>query len=328
MRYDRSRIPAASVLAVLLMTVPSRGDEPSAGPVPAKRPKATANGEGWLLRYRFRPNQLLHYEVKHSSTITMTKAAASTVARSTTLTRKHYKVTSVDEQGNAVLESVIDSVKMSVQFDDGPIKTYDSDDRGKPPREFAGVAQTIGIPLARLKFAPSGRLLDAKPLLEKAVQTQVTPNRGPAPSAADASRNFLVVFPQKALKVGDTWTNRDLKARLLVQSSPRLSRDHTILRIYKLVSVNDGKATIRYSMTPVPPVKDPRLQMQLIQRVLSGTIVFDIDRGLIVSRKMAGDNKVHGLAQGQGLLRAESRHAERFLPAAKVAGGSKESAHD
>lgn len=313
------------ILAGLLLSwagqYPAEGGPPAAGP-PIAGPPAAA--DGYLLRYRFTAGETIHYEVTHESQITMTKGAVRGVARNASTTRKHLRVVSVDEKGNALLEPVIDWVTMWVQFDDEPKRSYDSRSRSQPLPQFAGVAKTVGQPLVHLKVAPDGRLLAARPLLDKATQRRVAPAHGPPTAPNDAGKNFLVVFPAKPLRVGESWINSDLKVKLMVQRSPRLYRDYTILRKYTLVSVKDGRAVLSLSMAPRRPLNDPQLKVQVAQRMMSGTIVFDIKRGRIVSRKLVVDNTVFGLAQGQSRLHVKSERRERLLTAGEVAGREKD----
>lgn len=277
-------------------------------------------GESYRLRYKFKPKQQVHYEVTHSSTTSMSKDQTRSIAKDSAKSRKHFTVISVDEMGNAVLEPVIDAVKMSVQFDNGPKKTFDSESKENPLKEFANVKRTIGKPLVRLTVSPTGRLIKAKPLLDKDLQKKVAGANGEAKPAEDPSKNFLVVFPEKKLQVGDTWTDDKLTVKLTVQTSPRLRQDFTILRMFQLESVKDGKATIRFTMAPLKPIQNnPQLETQLIRRLIGGTIVFDLERGLIVSRKSSSDRKVHGAINGQGLLHVTTDRTEELIPAPKVA---------
>jgi len=307
------------LFTLCLMNVPAA--YAAAGASEGTSAEASQQDDAYLLRYRFRAGTSLHYKVTHQSTITMVKGPIKGVARNGSTARKHLKVVAVDDKGNAVLEPVIDSVNMWVQFDDTPKKSYNSETDDEPIPQFAGVAKTIGKTLVRLKVAPNGELLEAVPQLDKNTQKKVTKNNGPPTASNDASKNFLIVFPEESVSVGDSWTDSDLTVKLLVQSVPRLYRDYTILRKYKLVSVKDGKATIQLSMTPKQPVNDPRLKTQLIQRLLSGTIVFDINRGEIVSRRMTVDNSVIGFAQNKSRLHVKSERREQLIRATDVAAG-------
>ena len=286
----------------------------------------TGSQPAYLLRYGFRVNQRVYYRVQSSTVIKMTKGSAKSEARNESTTEKHFEVTAVDDKGNAILEPMIDAVKMSAQFDGGRKRTYDSKSKDPPHRNFVGVAKTIGKRLVRLKVAPNGRLIQAFPLLKQPVQAAVTKRAGPKVAANDPSKNFLVVFPEKPIRVGESWTDANLKVQLLVDTSLRLWQPFVILRRYRLTSVKNGLATLELSMATKKRVKDPQQQVQLVQRLLSGTIVFDVKRGLIVSRKMTGDNKVFGAFGQQSLLHVRTVRTEQLIDKARLAGAKRSGA--
>lgn len=279
--------------------------------VRANKPKPS----GFLLRYHFQVNQVVTYEVTHETKIMLTKGEFSTTDRNSSFTRKHFAVISVDENGTAILEPMIDSVKMSAQFGSQPAIEYDSQKNNKPPRGFAGVAKTIGKPLVRLKFSANGELIAAIPLLSRKVQSRVVKNNGPAKPSNDPNKNFLIVFPKKPVQVGESWSDRKLSATLRVmQGRLPLYREYPILRTYKLDSVKGNLATISLTSASLKPISDPKLEAQIIQRLPSGTIVFDLKRGLIVSRTLKTDRKVIGLISAQSRLHVISNRVEKMIP--------------
>ena len=273
--------------------------------------------KGYLLQYKFRANQRLDYQVKHNSSIRMIKGVSRGSALNESETRKHFTVVSVDRQGNAILEPVIDWVKMSVQFDGKEKKSYDSRTGEKPDRRFAGVARTVGRPLVQIKMAPNGKLIKAVPLLDRRTQRKVVKNNGPPSPTNDASKNFLIVFPEKPIRVGEGWTDSNLTVKLQVGGDLPLWQKYTILRRYELVSVKGDLATLKLTMAPKKPVNHPSLKVQLAQRLIAGTIVFDIKRGVIVSRKSTVDETVVGFAANQSRMHVKSQRTEQLLDGKK-----------
>jgi len=84
-----------------------------------------------------------------------------------------------------------------------------------------------------------------------------------------------VPLPDEPVAVGDSWKERfdivladDLKNRQKI----------TIQRSYKLAEVKGGQATIELWTAVLTPIKSPAIQGQLIQREISGKVVFDLDR--------------------------------------------------
>ncbi|MFQ5735051.1 MAG: hypothetical protein ACE5KM_24215 [Planctomycetaceae bacterium] len=286
---------------------------------PAAAEKPAPAAKAYLLRYKFTANKTVHYRVSHRSTIKMVKGTTRGTAVNEAETQKHYTVVAIDRRGNAILEPVIDWVKMSAQFDEQPKKSYDSRTDQTADRRFAGVAKTVGKVLVQLKVTPRGELLKAAPQIPGNVQKAVVKNAGPPRPANDASKNFLILFPGRPVRVGESWMDDSLTVSLQVGAAPRVWQRFTILRRYELVSVEDGKATLELSMTPEKPVNDPRLQVQLVQRLISGTIVFDLRKGVIVSRRLTADRKILGFAGNQSILHVKSLRTERLLTRKEVA---------
>ena len=72
------------------------------------------------------------------------------------------------------------------------------------------------------------------------------------------------------------------------------ARPVTLRRQYELTGVDGNRATIKMTTAVLTPVQDPQISVQLIQMQPSGTVVFDMDLGGIVSREMSMDEKVIG----------------------------------
>jgi len=71
-----------------------------------------------------------------------------------------------------------------------------------------------------------------------------------------------------------------------------------------LESVSGNLATIRMRTVEIPPVQDPQIRTQLVQRTPEGTITFDIDRGLTRSRDLTCSRTETGIMEGGGMIAA------------------------
>lgn len=271
------------------------------------RPLATSGR--YLLAYKFQPNQRVYYQVTHTMKIVTRKSEAVETTTNESKTTKHYRVFNVDSEGNGLLELIIDQVQMKAQFGSNEPVAVDSNDPENVPAAYRDVIKTIGRPLARIKISPAGELLSAVRVLDRELQEQVSAGSTPeATSDNDASRNFLVVFPDYEIAPGESWTDRSLEVRVRVGRS--LSRPVQLLRTYTLESVKDGIATIQLKTAVLTPVNDPAIRAQLIQRTPSGTIRFNIEDGLISAREMRVDDSVIGPFGDDSSLKATSLRTE------------------
>ena len=269
----------------------------------------------YQLRYRFKPNQLVYYDVVHKSTVFIKTEGSSETTKNKSSSRKHFRVVSVEADGSGLLELSIDRVRMSVQFGDNDPSTFDSQSDDPVPQPFVQVKQSIGVPQARIKVALNGRLFKAQRLHQAA--SGAGQLRGITKTADDdPSHNFLVVFPEQEIGLGESWSER-LVVRVRVNKS--LLRPVTLLKKYELVSVEQNLATIRLKMSVLTPIRDTGIRAQLIQRTPSGTIVFDLKQGLIVSKTLSIDKREVGLFNEKSLMHAKSQRSEKLVNPATVA---------
>lgn len=292
-----------------------RGDDP----VPSSAATAS-QADKVTLRYRFTPGQIVQYEVTHAGEITTQVAEVAETTRNKTKSRKHFRVAGVAPDGAGELELVIDWVRLEASFGDNPPTVFQSDDPDKQPRAYDAVLQAIGKPQAVLRLSPVGQVLDltrkdGKPASGSSAASAGTKSTAGASSAPES---YLVPLPENAVAVGDTWKER---FELDVVTQDKLPLKVAMQRTYKLASVDKKQATIDFRTTILTPIEDPALAAQLIQRETSGKIVFDIDKGLIVSRTSAVDRTVVNPFGSKSSMRAASTYREEWIPEGKLAAG-------
>jgi hypothetical protein len=301
-------------------SVPSAAD---AGPASETPPPAK-----YRLAFKYRPNQIVRYEVsKESETTTHVKADTET-AKNSSQEKKHFRVIATDERsGDADLELVIDWVHMLASFNN-PARTktdpieFQSDDPQKHPPQFLDILGTVGKPRATIRFSPAGKVV--KVLSGAIVPPPTAANQlaqGPAaPPANDGSpESFFVPLPEQPVAVGESW--KDLYSILLRDDDKNLHKI-TIQRSYRLVGVNEGRALIEFRTAILTPVPNQWIAGQLIQRELAGKVVFDIDRGLIVSRESSVENTVIGPFGPRSSMHAKSLYREQLVDEEAAAGPS------
>lgn len=266
--------------------------------------------EKYRLEYRFSPSQFLHYVVRHHTTIDTQFGEAQLTTFNETVSRKHFRVVSVDTDGTAQLESVIDRVEMTARS--GESKTVRFDSQAGPencPREFRHVLTTIGTPLAWVEFTRSGKLVSIKPLhptLQNAGQRAMD----------DQSLNFLMPLPEEPVAIGESWHD-DIDVPVTVGTN--LRKPVTLRRTYTLSSIEGTQAIIKTRVSVLTPVKDHAILAQLIQRTPSGQTTFDMSRGLVISRESTIDKMELEPFGPKSSLRVVSNRKETLQDAADIA---------
>lgn len=277
----------------------------------------TDEGPAYLLRYAFRPNQFVHYEVRHDMTLVTQKGSVRETVASSSTTRQHYRVVKVAEDGSAVIEPVIDEVQLSARFDDQEPIRWSSRDGTVPPEQFAAAAAGIGKSQVRLEVAASGELKSVFRLQWPAALPSV-PVRHKHDREADPLLNFLVVFPQRAVRVGESW-HEDLEVPVTLPQFRTARQTVKLRRTYTLEAVEDDVARIRLVTSLLAHVSDGGIRAQLIQRLPTGVIRFDLGRGLLVSRELTVDRQEVGIHGDDSQMLAKSRHTEELLAPERVA---------
>ena len=312
-------MPRLQVTALLAVVASSfvLADEPAK---PAETPGAVTvdnagQGTPYRLVYKFTTGQFAHFESTTNSTFITrfpsqdpnqnknTEVILQQKATNQTQTWKQFRVLSVDEDGLATLEPIITRVKMSAAIDN-IAANYDSAVDQDPSPQFAPVAQSIGKPLARVVFGPNGELV-------KMTMLQGAPNKLAEPAAkADPVLNFLVVLPKEPVGVGAIWRDR---FQVPVTVGNGLNQLVSLQRQYTLTKVDGSIATIASRTSILTPISDPLLEAQLMQRTTTGTIEFDLERGLVVSQSASVDQQVVGAAGPKTVVHATSNSRERLL---------------
>ncbi len=260
---------------------------------------AKAAPEKYELNYQFKAGEFVHYQVSDSSSYTTQKDAISETAKNQSIAWRQYRVVSVDKSGEAVLELMIDRVRLQTQFDDSPPIVFDSADPKLQPESFKQILQTVGKPMSRIRVNRQGKLLEVHNYF------------GKQPEQADPSLNFLVVFPKEPVAINETW-KQNLEVEVFVTKT--LKEKVKLLRIYQLKSVENDLATISLSTVLLSTIRDPAIKVRLMQQTPSGTIQFDMKRRLLISRKLQTDDQVIGAFGAGTLVKAMSIREETLQP--------------
>ena len=122
----------------------------------------------------------------------------------------------------------------------------------------------------------------------------------------------MLPLPTDEVAVDDSWK---IEIPVKVRIAEGVKREVRLLRTYRLKSVEDGIATIGFSTSISTSVKNTSVIAQLIQSTPSGTIFFDIDKGLVTKRVLKVNRTVVGaLGAAKSVLTATGITEEVLLP--------------
>ena len=119
-------------------------------------------------------------------------------------------------------------------------------------------------------------------------------------------------LPDEPIQVGQRWS---VPSEVTVRIGDQFKRINT-RKMFKLLSVKTGVATIEVKTQVLTPVDNPEIDAQLMQQLTNGTMKFDIDAGRIISKQMDWDETVVGFSGADSMMEYLGRFTEEITPTA------------
>ena len=269
-------------------------------------PAMAAEPEKVELSYRFQRGQKVKYEVSTSDRYEINIRGNLDEPASKQVSTKFYEVLEVLPNGSARLALTFESLKLDI-VQNGDTLTYDSQEPSKvDPKlaQMAGMGAAFGIigrPYLQVTISPKGQVSEIESLIGEKPD-EISPT----------AREVLPELPDDPVAVGDSW-DEEYEVPVRVSQEGELKRPIKIQRRYTLESIVDGIATIRQKTRILTSVSDPDQELQLLRRTPSGTIVLDLNEGLLVKREISHEKRVVGFGQGANALKFAQEHRETLI---------------
>ena len=248
------------------------------------------------LRYKLRQGESLVSKVTQFAETKTKIADHNEDSSSRTTSFKVWEVESVNAEGEMTFVYSIRSVSLAQSIGDSEELTYNSETDTEVPDIFKKVAETIAKPLATITINPRGQVVNRDNELQ-------TPQMGIG--------ELTIPLPADAVAIGGQWNvPRDIRVKLESGAFKTIK----VRELYTLEKVSAGVATIRIETQPLTPVNDPAVEAQLIQQLSKGSIKFDVDRGRLISKKLAWKDEVVGFRGPDTSLRYDAEWAEELQP--------------
>jgi hypothetical protein len=288
-------------LSVLLLHASSlMADDDHASALESAKRELTDHS--YRLQYKFSAGEVVRTKVVHLVSIETKIRGVTETAKTRSVSAKAWKITDVDEEGNATFVYLVEEVSMWQQVSGRQEVRFDSSKDEEAPPEYRHVAESVGVPMATVTIAPNGEIAKR----EKA-RPQFNPGIG----------ELTIRFPDQAIKAGTKWSTT---GELPVRARPNMPIKRVKIRqLYTLEKVQTGVATISVQTQVLTPVNDPAIQSQLVQRIKKGEIKFDIDAGRVLSQQMDIDETVIGFSGPDSIMKYLARHTEENVEKDAVA---------
>lgn len=254
-----------------------------------------AENEKVTLTYKLKAGDTLRYSIDHRASVRSTIEGTTQKAITRSESVKVWKVIDVMPDGEMEFMHMVDRVKMTNRLPERAEMVFDSEKDKTPPPGFEDAAAAVGVPLSVIRMSPRGEVIDRE-----------VKHRQPA---ADTEAPVTLLLPEGPVAVGDTWNE---PRTVPVQTADGAKRDIQTRRHYELTKVSAGVATIEVSYQVLSPI-DPAIEAQLVQRLMKGTVKFDILAGRVLSQEMEVDQRVLGFAGPTSSMHYLMQMDERLL---------------
>jgi len=271
------------------------------------------SGTTYELKYKFTADQRVEYKVEHLVTVETTIEDNRQRARSRSVSTKQWDFEDVSEQGLATFVHQVADAQMWQQIiryvtEDGKQVAkekevrWDSRSEGKPPLHYEKVASAVGVPLAKVVIDQSGKLI----------------RRSDKISGSSWGGQLVVPLPPEPVAVGGKWYKpKDIIVKL---KDGRVKRIKTRQQ-YELKSVEDDVAIIDFNTQILTPGirEQPKVMVQIVQRLTAGTIEFDIDAGRVRRQRLHLDETIIGFNGAKSIMNYSGRFNEELIETEEIA---------
>ncbi|MCO6043509.1 hypothetical protein NG895_06280 [Aeoliella sp. ICT_H6.2] len=251
------------------------------------------------LTYKLKAGETLRYTIDHRASVRSTIEGTTQKAITRSESVKAWKVQDVMPDGEMEFTHIVEQVRMVNRLPDRAEMVYDSEEDKTPPPGFEDAAAAVGTVLSVIRMSPRGEVI------ERDVKHHQP--------AADTEAPVTLLLPEKPVAVGDTWNE---PRSVPVQTADGAKREIQTRRHYELIKVSAGVATIEVSYQVLSPI-DPAIEAQLVQRLMKGTVKFDIAAGRVLSQEMEVDQRVLGFAGPTSSMHYLMQMDERLLDGEK-----------
>jgi len=274
-------------------------------PCGARSPRApdtsdtATTADAYLLRYKFTTGEVVRWRVTHKARTDTEIRGSSQTAESNSESTKVWTVKEVGENGEFTLVHSVSQVNMWQRVGDEPLIHYDSESDEEVPRVYQQTAKTVGVPLSTVTVSPPGAIL---------AQSSTKP--------IDLGLGSIVIpFPEKPIKIGDGWNVPRVVTVSLPIDGVRTYKKIKVRQRYTLRSVKAGIATIAVRTEVITPVRDARIESQLIQKMIKGSMRFDLQKGRLRSKTIDWDEHVLGFQGANSNMKYRATFSEQLLSA-------------
>ena len=230
--------------------------------------EAKADKDSYQLVYHFKKGDKLRWKVSQQLRVKTSMEDKTEIVDTLSVSTKFWSVVELDDEGNAIIEHQVEDVDMHRKQTGLADAKYNSQTDKEVPIGYEQVAQSLNVPLLKLVIKPNGELVSRTPLVPYSLGT--------------LDSKILIPLPKERVKVGETWKIQEEAA--LPQPNGTVKKIK-LQKIYTLESVKNDLAVITYKTERLSPVEEPKLEVQLFDKLSSGRIELDLTSGHLLKQQ-------------------------------------------
>jgi hypothetical protein len=259
----------------------------------------TAAAQSNPVRFRWQAGQVLTYRVEQTTAVAEQVGEEKTSSKSRMTLLKRWQVQGIDGAGVATLQLSLAALRLETTTPGGETLLFDSTnlDRSSPQLREQ-MERFVGVPLAVLRVDGRGQVVEVK-----------ESKFGPA-SRYQNELPFTLLLPEKGPAAGEAWE----RAYQMTLDPPQgAGEKYDALQKYVCTKTAGNALTVSLSTTLKAVPESVADQLPLLQYQPQGEIVFDIERGLLLSARTSVDRELTGHQGAGSRYHFQSTYLEEYV---------------
>lgn len=248
------------------------------------------------LRYGLTKDQTYTWDVEHTFT-TKTRMSSTYDESSARSTSRHsWLVVSVDSLDQMTFDHKVERVKSwSKQGEAQPIE-YDSQSSTTPPPGYETIHSRMGQTIKTVTMDRQGKIINKQQAFN---QTKF------------GMGEIAIPLPSGPIPIGFKW---NVPLELTAKDEHDSLRKLTARVVYELKKVDSGKAYLAFRTEVLTPLDSEKVRSQIMQDLIRGYAIFDMNQGFFTYREVNWDEKVQGYEGPESFLHYVAKLTENYVP--------------
>lgn len=249
------------------------------------------------LKYQLEKDQKYSWDVEHTFTTKARMASTYDESSARSTSRHSWQVVSVDSLGQMTFEHRVERVKSWSKQGSNPPVEYDSTSGQKPPAGYEKIDQQMGRTIKTVTIDRQGKIINKQQAFD---QTRF------------GMGEIAIPLPSGPIPIGYKW-----QVPLELTAKDEFDTVHKLAArvVYELKKVDQGRAYLGIRTEVLTPIDSEKVRSQIMQDMIRGYAIFDMNAGLFVHREITWDEKAQGFEGPESFLQYIAKLTETYVAA-------------